>query len=201
MPHAAIFSHVVVHSTRGIFRTEGLGNMTTPGKLTPKQKRFIEEFLLDLNGTAAYKRAGYNAKGHGAEVNAAKLLRNTEVASAIAEAKTERSPRTEASAEKVITELARIAFFDVRRAFNADGTTKPLDQIDDDTAAAISGIEAGEFGPKIKLACKLAALDKLARHLGLLNDKLTLQGSPENPLTLLIRRIQGSSIRPVEEGA
>ena len=69
-----LFPHVVVNSTRGIFTPEGLSRVTTPGKLSPKQKRFIEEFLLDLNGTAAYKRAGYDAKGHGAEVNAAKLL-------------------------------------------------------------------------------------------------------------------------------
>jgi len=48
--------------------------------MTPKQKRFADEYLIDLNATAAYKRAGYIATGNGAEVNASKLLSNTKVA-------------------------------------------------------------------------------------------------------------------------
>lgn len=53
---------------------------------------------------------------------------------------------------------------------------------------------------KIKIADKLAALDKLARNLGLLQDKLKISGDPENPLMMLIMRIQGSAIKPVHEG-
>lgn len=48
-------------------------------KLTERQKRFAEEYLIDLNATAAYKRAGYAGKGNGAEVNASRLLSNTKV--------------------------------------------------------------------------------------------------------------------------
>jgi len=204
------FSHVVVNSTRGIFKPEGLGIMTTPGKLTPKQKRFIEEFLLDLNGTAAYKRAGYNAKGHGAEVNAAKLLSNTEVASAISAAQAKRSRRIEVTADRVIQELAAIAFADPRKLLTPDGGMRPMHELDTDTRAALI-IEVTQmadadgtptFSRKVKFADKLVALDKLARHLGLLQDKIKLVGDPENPLMVLIQRInsRGSSIRPVIEG-
>jgi phage terminase small subunit len=58
------------------------------------------------------------------------------------------------------------------------------------------------FSRKVKFADKLVALDKLARHLGLLQDKIKLVGDPENPLMVLIQRInsRGSSIRPVIEG-
>lgn len=182
--------------------------MTTPGKLSPKQKRFIEEFLLDLNGTAAYKRAGYNAKGHGAEVNAAKLLSNTEVASAISAAQAKRSRRTEVNADRVIQELAAIAFADPRKLFNADGSTKPLHEVDDDTRGALV-IEVNQgtdsegnptFTRRTKFACKLIALDRLARHLGLLNDKITVKGDAQDPIRLLIQSIQGSAIKPVIEG-
>ncbi len=184
--------------------------MTTQGKLTPKQKRFIEEFLLDLNGTAAYKRAGYNAKGHGAEVNAAKLLSNTEVASAISAAQAERSRRTEVTADRVIQELAAIAFADPRKLFNANGGMRPMHEVDDGTRGALV-IEVNQgtdsegnptFTRKTKFACKLAALGKLGKHLGMFRDRLEIAGDSENPLTLLIQRIQGqgSSIRPVIEG-
>lgn len=184
--------------------------MSTTRKLTRKQAAFVEEFLIDLNATAAYNCAGYTASGHGAEVNAAKLLSNTEVASAVASAMKIRSQRTEISADRVLRELARIAFFDVPRAFNLDGSLKPLDQLDDDTAAAIGGIEVFEehdrkgnvigVTKKLKIVDKVAALDKLARHLGLLIDKMKISGDEENPLVLVLKRIQGSALKPVHEG-
>ena len=55
---------------------------------------------------------------------------------------------------------------------------------------------------KLKICEKLGALDKLARHLGMFNDKLKISGDAENPLLVLIQRINGhgSAIRPVIEG-
>ena len=118
-----------------------------------------------------------------------------------------REARTEITADKVLRELARIGFFDIRKALNADGSLKPLDQLDDDTAVAIAGIEIVEMrdregnviGPikKIRLADKLAALNKLAKHLGLLDQKLTLEKGPGDSLALLIQSIQGNSLKPV----
>ena len=56
--------------------------------MTPKQQRFVEEYLVDLNASAAYARAGYVARGNSAEVNASRLLRNAQVASAVSAGRT-----------------------------------------------------------------------------------------------------------------
>jgi len=84
--------------------------------MTPKQERFVAEYLIDLNATAAYKRAGFTAKGNAAEVNAARLLRNAQVAAAIAKAQEKRSERTEITQDMVLRELAKIGFSDIRKA-------------------------------------------------------------------------------------
>ncbi len=184
--------------------------MATTRKLTPKQSAFVEEFACDLNATQAAIRAGYSAKT--AKEQATRLLSNVHVAAEIAKGRAARSERTGISADRVLQELARIAFFDVRKALNPDGTMKPLDELDDDTAAAIAGLDIAEIRDgegmpigtlkKIKIADKLVALDKLARNLGLLQDKLKISGNAENPVLVMIQRInsQGSSIRPVVEG-
>jgi len=52
--------------------------------LTDKQMRFIDEYMIDMNATAAYRRAGYTAEGNSAEVNASRLLRNAKVSEEIA---------------------------------------------------------------------------------------------------------------------
>ncbi len=182
--------------------------MTATRKLTPKQAAFVEEHAIDMNATQAAIRAGYSKRT--AKEQATRLLSNVHVAAAIAEKRAHRSERTGITADRVLQELARVAFLDVRKLFNQDGTMKPLSDLDDDTAAAIAGIDLaeirdGEGTPigtlkKIKIADKLVALDKLARHLGLLQDKIKLVGDPENPLMMLIMKIQGSAIRPVIEG-
>ena len=73
--------------------------------LTPKQQRFVEEYLVDLNASAAYQRAGYTARGNAAEADASRLLRNAKVAAAIAAAKAQRSKRTELTADWVVDRL------------------------------------------------------------------------------------------------
>jgi phage terminase small subunit len=180
----------------------------TKKRLTPRQTMFVSEILVDGNASAAARRAGYSAKT--AEEQGHRLSRNAHVAAEIAKRQAKRLERNEVTAERVISQLAAIAFADPRRLFDDLGALRPLDQIDDDTRAALiievtQGFDQ-DGNPvqtrKTKLACKLTALDKLARHLGMFNDKLTLQGSKENPLLMLIQRInsQHSSILPVIEG-
>ena len=180
--------------------------MTATRKLTPKQAAFVEEHAIDMNATQAAIRAGYSAKTAG--WIGPQLLAKTHIAEAIAKARVDRSIRTEVTADRVIQELARIAFADPRKLFTPEGTLKPLDQIDDDTRGALAievfqGTDADgnpTFSRKVKFADKLVALDKLARHLGMFNDKIKLVGDKDNPLLLLIQRIQGSAIKPVHEG-
>lgn len=71
-------------------------------KLAAKQQCFVEEYLIDLNATAAYRRAGYRARGNSAEASAAKLLRHPKVAAAITAAQQARSERTEITADMVL---------------------------------------------------------------------------------------------------
>jgi phage terminase small subunit len=96
--------------------------MMSNKKLSPKMRAFAENYMISLNATQSYRQAGYKATGHAAEVNAARLLRNAEVAAAIAQAMKERSERTKIRADRVVCEIARIAFLDIGKAFNEDGT-------------------------------------------------------------------------------
>ncbi|MFG1243644.1 terminase small subunit [Xanthobacter sp. V7C-4] len=178
--------------------------------MTPKQRVFVREYLVDLNATQAAIRAGYSPRT-AVKIGSENLLK-PDIAREIQRAMDERAARTGVTAERVLQEIAKLAFLDIRKAFNPDGSMKPLDQLDDETAAAIAGLEVSEELDeggevvrarlkKLKLSDKIGALTLLARHLGMLNDKLTLKGDAENPLTLLVKAIQGTSIKPVATAA
>jgi phage terminase small subunit len=182
----------------------------TSKKLTPRQTLFVSEILIDGNAAQAAIRAGYAPKA--AKEQGYDLLTRPHIAEAVAAKRAKRLQRNEVTADRVLQELARIAFFDVRKALNPDGSMKPLDQLDDDTAAPIAGLDLAELRDedgspigvlkKIKIAEKLRALEMLGRHLGMFNDKLKISGDVENPLLVMIQRIngQGSAIHPVIEG-
>jgi phage terminase small subunit len=157
--------------------------------LSARQERFVDEYLVDLNGTQAAIRAGYSART--ADVQAVQLLRKTKVAEAVAKRQKDREKRTEITQDRVLQEVARLAFLDIRKAFDEKGNLKPLHQLDDDTAAAVAGLDVSELTgedanlgvlKKVKLADKTGALTLLMRHLGMLNDKMKLQGDAENPV-------------------
>jgi phage terminase small subunit len=167
--------------------------------LTARQARFVQEYLVDLNASAAARRAGYSEKT--AYSVGQRLLKNAEVAAAVGLARSERERRTEITSDRVLRELARVAFFDPRKLFGADGQPLPIAELDDDAAAVVAGLEVSvthnDDGSvtrvaKIKLADKLSALEKLGRHLGLF-DKGT-PGTAENPIAVLIRHAQGTAL-------
>ena len=151
--------------------------------LTPKQHRFVEEYLVDLNATQAYLRAGYKASEEAARRNAARLLTKADIQAAIALEINKRSDRTEITQDRVLKEYARLAFFDPRKLFDSTGRPKAIHELDDDTAAVVAGLDVVNVGNaelgegevlKFKLADKKGALDSVARHLGMFNDKLDL---------------------------
>lgn len=158
--------------------------------LSERHERFAREYVIDLNATQAYIRAGYKARGNAAEVNAARLLRNAQVQLFVAALQRDRNQAMELTHERVLREVARLAFVDIRKAFNADGGLKLPHEMDDDTAAAISGIDTlttsvgggDEEAPmslvtkKVKVFDKKGALELAMRHMGLLNDKMHLTG-------------------------
>ncbi len=154
-------------------------------KLTAKQQRFADEYLIDLNATAAYKRAGYSAQGKSAEVDACRLLGNAKVAEYVASRQVKLREKLEITQERVLAEYAKLAFLDPRRFYDDRGGLIPVHELDADVAAALSGMEivtqrAGkdsdgnqeyEDVKKIKFIDKKGALDSVARHLGMFVDK------------------------------
>jgi phage terminase small subunit len=151
-----------------------------PAELTLKQQRFAAEYCIDLNATAAYLRAGYAARGNSAEAAASRLLSNVKVRQAIQEREKKLISRCEATTENLLREASSLAFSDIRKLFNADGSPKGIHELDDRTAAAISSIEVGQMMSegavtgrvcKIRLWDKNSAQDRLFKHLRLF-DKL-----------------------------
>lgn len=173
--------------------------------MTPKQSAFVREYLIDLNAAQAAVRAGYKAST--AKEQGHRLLTNVHISAQIQRAMEERAIRTGITAERVVREVAKLAFLDIAGAFDAEGGLLPLKDMDPDVRAALASLEIAEISSpegiaigrvkKIKLADKVAALTLLMRHLGMLNDKLKVQGDAENPLTLLVKQLQGTSIKPV----
>lgn len=155
-------------------------------KLNEKQKRFADEFLIDLNATQAAIRAGYaKASAHS---QASDLLKNPKVVAYLATKRERLQGKLEVTQERVLQELARIAFFDSGNLFDDAGEPIPLSSMDEDTRRAIVGVELVTKGndamgygevQKIRLADKKGALDSLSRHLGLFNDKLDLNVNKE----------------------
>ena len=156
-----------------------------PAELTEKQKRFADEYLIDLNAAAAYKRAGYVAEGNSAEACASRLLSNAKVATSVQERMKQREKRTEITQDRVLAEYAKLAFLDPRRFYDANGSLIPVHKLDAEVAAALSGMEvtvarSGEDAngnamyddvKKIKFIDKKGALDSVARHLGMFIDR------------------------------
>ena len=137
--------------------------------MTKKQKRFIEEYLIDLNATQAAIRAGYSpdtAKSIGSE-----NLTKPDIKAQIARAMAERSRRTGVNADRVIMELAKIAFVNANDVIDAETATLKPDALPEDTAA-IQSVKVKTFGEdglerEIKMADKLKALELLGKHLGM----------------------------------
>jgi len=155
------------------------------GRLTKRQELFVAEYLTDLNATRAAIAAGYSKNG--AEVIASKLLINAKVSAEIAKKHGKRLAKLEITADRVLQEIAKLAFFDPRKLFNADGRCKPITELDDDTATAIAGMKTvhkvtGEDNDGMvvftdfRLADKGQNLERLGKHLKLFTDKTEHSG-------------------------
>jgi phage terminase small subunit len=148
--------------------------------LTAKQERFVTEYLIDLNATQAAIRAGYSEKTSysiGQE-----NLRKPAIAAAVSEAQTKRSERTEITQDRVLEELAKIGFSDLRKVLTPKGGLIDAQDWGDEFAGAVASVElvsrpSGEYDTKnrpiiehvhkIKTWDKLSALEKLGKHLGM----------------------------------
>ena len=153
--------------------------------MNAKQARFVAEYLKDLNATAAATRAGYHPK------MAAQLLANPSVSAAVAEKTQIQLDKIDVTAERVKARLAALAFVDPRKFYDAaTGKLIPITQLDGDTAASIAQFETiiknAEAGDghmdtvhKIRLTDSTKALEMLAKHFGLLIERVEHSGGLE----------------------
>lgn len=147
-------------------------------QLSEQRQRFVDEYLIDLNGTQAAIRAGYSVKT--AQEQASRLLSNVMVQQAIAKRMAERSKRTGINQDRVVLELAKIAFVKMTDIVDDHGRIKGT--ATDDDLACIESIKYkesdNEFGGsverEVKIGSKLKALELLGKHLGMWNDKVDL---------------------------
>ncbi len=164
--------------------------------MTDAQKRFCDEYLIDLNATRAYKVAYPNCKkDETARANSSRLLTNANVQEYIKERQEKLQEETKVTQQKVINELAAIAFFNIKNIYNEDGTLKSVKDMDDETARAISSVKTLQKAGSMKINInpngkdeevpiehiaeqtieyktndKKGALELLGKHLGMFND-------------------------------
>lgn len=145
-------------------------------KLTAKQKRFCDEYLIDLNATQAAIRAGYSPKT--ACEQASRLLANVKVQDEIAIEMAERSKRTGINQDRVLMEIAKMAFVNIDDVIDLDTAKVKRTATKEDLACIQSvKIKPTEFGTEreIKLCDKKSNLELLGKHLGMFKDKVELE--------------------------
>lgn len=160
---------------------------STDKPLTGRQALFCREYIIDLNSTQAAIRAGYSEKA--AAVIGHENLRKPNIQAEIQRLQSGRAEKLEITADRVLQELAKIGFADIRDIVSwektgVDEDGKPAhslsligsDEITDNTAAAIREISEGPTGLKIKMHDKQAALLNIGRHLGMFKDKVEHSG-------------------------
>lgn len=152
--------------------------------LTPKQQRFVAEYLIDLNATQAAIRAGYSEKT--AYSVASENLTKPEIAQAVAKARGRQLQQADLNAVRVLEELRRLSFSDLSELVDANGALLPLAQMPAHVRSAIASVKlskknltAGdgvtEDVVEVKLWDKPRALEMLAKHFKLLTDVVQLQ--------------------------
>lgn len=145
--------------------------------LTNKQKRFCEEYVIDLNGTQAAIRAGYSEVA--AHAIASENLTKPKVKVFLKELQDRVSGKNDNLAQQVIDELKKIGFSNIQDYIAIGNEVKDLSKIDSHKAAAVSSVKKSftEFGDEktggtkttveFKLWDKIAALEKIGKHLGI----------------------------------
>jgi len=133
----------------------------------------VNEYLVDLNATAAAKRAGYSEKT--AKSQGQRLLTNVDIQAAIQKRRAKLQGKLEITQEQVLEELAAIAF-----ANGADFATvsqngivriTPTSELSEGKRKAIASIKEGQYGTEVKTYDKVKALELLAKYLGLFDSK------------------------------
>ena len=161
-------------------------------KLTAKQERFCQEYMIDLNATQAALRSGYSAKTAGSV--GAENLKKPEIQKRISELQLEIQERTEITQDRVLAEYAKIAFANTTDVIEWGDTTVANAEIDGlsvqvpyhglkikssadlplNIQAAVKKVKQGKDGLEVEMHDKKGALDSIARHLGMFKDRMDL---------------------------
>ena len=154
-------------------------------KLSPKQHKFVDEYIMLDNATQAAKNAGYSEKT--AYSQGQRMLKNVEVAAEVARRRAELR-KTCATPERIVKEYLSLYNTNMRdiAAWGPGGVAaRPSDTLTEEQAAAISEISETKDGNiKVKLHDKKGILDSLARIAGMFQDKLDVSGKLEYELVL-----------------
>lgn len=153
-------------------------------KLTKKNEVFCEEYLIDLNATQAAIRAGYSVESAGSI--GSELLKKPEIRARIDKEMAERSKRTGINADRVLRELARVAFLNPKDVIDLN-TAEVKEDASEDDLAVIAGVKVKYVPHKdfdengdpvieqaiereVRMADKLKALELCGKHLGMFKD-------------------------------
>jgi phage terminase small subunit len=179
--------------------------------MTERQRAFARFYAADPlgNKAEAARKAGCTPKS--AAVTANKWLKNANVQAEITLLRAKTEIKLDITAEKVLKELSRIAFLDIRKIFTEEGALRPIHELDDETAAAIAGLEHEKlfdyFGKgqakhigttsKLKLADKLRALELLGKwhKLKLFSENIEVSGTVSLADVIRQRRTHASANR------
>lgn len=159
-------------------------------KLNDKQKRFVDEYLVDLNATAAAKRAGYSEKT--AYSMGQRLLKKVEIQAAIQKRQETLRGKLEITQERVLEELAAIAFANGTdfATINRNGLVRltPTSELPEEKKKAVASIKEGQYGTEIKLHDKVRALELLGKHLGVFDNGAAAADREENNIFEVIEQ-------------
>ena len=165
--------------------------------MTEKQKIFADEYLIDLNATRAYKVAYPKVKKDKTAAQAgSRMLRNVKVERYIQERMQARQERTEITQDRVLEELAAIAFArttDYAEVKDGRVLLKNTENLNEQQIRAIAGIKDGKYGIEIKLNDKEKAQELLGRHLGMFKDNVEVSGLEDEKKKLadILQQLRG----------
>lgn len=158
-------------------------------KMTEAQKRFADEYLIDLNATRAYKAAYPSvSKDESARANGSRLLTNANVKRYIEVRQKDLQNLTNVTQERVINELASIAFLDTTELVQIKGRRVILvntEDLSEGQRKAIASIKKGKSGIELATYDKLKALELIGKHIGMFKDKVEVSGSVDAGLEKL----------------
>lgn len=172
--------------------------------LNPKQERFVQEYLIDLNATQAAIRAGYSEKT--AAEQSSRLLTNVKVKAAVEAGQQKSAEAAGISVDRVVKEIAHYAFLDPGDAFSQDGTMLPIRDMPEHVRRAVQSIEVLEefvgtgkdrvfvgYTKKLKFVPKDKGTDQLGKYLKMWVDRVEQKTADDDPILTILRDIAGRS--------